>query len=36
MDEQPYERRKDLDQVAQSPHARKPVDVGEIYRAPST
>src|ERR1035438_7630520 len=28
--------RQDLEEVAQSPHARKPVDVGEIYRAPST
>jgi hypothetical protein len=29
-------RRQDLAEVAQSPHAWKPVDVGEIYRAPST
>jgi hypothetical protein len=29
-------RRKDLEEVAQSPHAREPADVGEIYRAPSS
>ena len=29
-------RRKDLEEVAKSSHARKPVDVGAIYRAPTT
>ncbi len=29
-------RRTDLEEVAESSHARKPVDVGAIYRAPTT
>src|SRR5437762_7771543 len=29
-------RRTDLEEVAKSSHARKPVDVGAIYRAPTT